>query len=756
MSNRPPALPAPKQPEGEARPQGFTPGGIARVVRKHWPLLLACFVLCGAAAFAIAKSMTRVYQASVLIEIDPSLAQPLGEKTDQTFATGMGLFVESQEYYETQYKILQSDHVLSAVVRDANLTSDLDFMGLTAPATSPITLDAATTVLRGRLTIEPVKASRLAYIRVDDTSPRRARQLADAVASAYIDQNLQTAVDSSGNAVVWLSGQLDHLQHELESDENKLYRFKEDNELPSISLNDTSNMLRLEMQELDTALTQTRTKRAELQARANELAKIDPTNLDSIPASELLTNSFLQSLRAEYEQAVKGRDTLLAAGKGANHPQVLEAIAQIEVVRASLVAQIRNVQGSVAKDLEIVKRQEAAEASLFETSRRKAVQLNMKEIEFHRLDRTREQNEKLYELLNKKKKEADLARMMRVNNIRVVDSAVEPVAPIRPRIAVFALGGLAIGLLLGLGLVWLREQLDSSLKTPDEIEATLGVTFLGLLPQREGSEPSPTNGSGKERKKKSRRDVDPNGLPELVVHEHPMSGFAEAARSIRTNLTFMSPDKPFRIVLVTSAAPAEGKTTTACCVAIALAQAGQRVCIVDCDLRRPRLHRIFDRVGDAGVTNVLVGDATISEVAKPTLVDNLWCVPAGALPPNPADVLHSARFSKFLKDLGERFDRVIVDSPPLVAVTDSAIVSTVVDGTIVVVRSFRTTRQVAQQGLRSLRDVDARIIGIVLNAVDLRRHEYNYYHYYYYKRSGYGPATPGADDEQERPASPPN
>jgi capsular exopolysaccharide synthesis family protein len=308
--------------------------------------------------------------------------------------------------------------------------------------------------------------------------------------------------------------------------------------------------------------------------------------------------------------------------------------------------------------------------------------------------------------------------------------------------------------MVGLALVWLREQLDSSLKTPDDIEGTLGVTFMGLLPMRDSLEGD--QAAKKKRRRPSRRDPDPAGLPELVVHEHPMSGFAEAARSIRTNLTFMSPDKPFRVVLVTSAAPSEGKTTTACCLAISLAQAGQRVCIVDCDLRRPRLHRIFDRAGDAGVTNVLVGDATISEVAKPTLVDNLWCVPAGALPPNPADVLHSARFSKFLKELGERFDRVIVDSPPLVAVTDSAIISTIVDGTMVVVRSFRTSRQVAEQGLRSLRDVDARVIGIVLNAVDLRKHEYSYYyHYYYYKKAGYGPNPQTADDE-DRPATPPN
>jgi capsular exopolysaccharide synthesis family protein len=249
--------------------------------------------------------------------------------------------------------------------------------------------------------------------------------------------------------------------------------------------------------------------------------------------------------------------------------------------------------------------------------------------------------------------------------------------------------------------------------------------------------------------------------PELIVHEQPLSGIAEAARSIRTNLLFMNPDKPYRKILVSSAAPSEGKTTVACSIAIALAQGGQRVCIVDCDLRRPRIHRIFDRSGDAGVTNVIVGNATVDEVVKPTLVANLWSVPAGPTPPNPADMLHSERFKKFLSDLGDRFDRVVIDSPPVVPVTDSAIISTLVDGTVFVVRAFSTTRHLGHQGLRALRDVDSPVIGAVLNAVNLNRREYNYYYQYYYQRDGYRSIpNPASDDDPPsdpgHSAAPPN
>jgi capsular exopolysaccharide synthesis family protein len=307
---------------------------------------------------------------------------------------------------------------------------------------------------------------------------------------------------------------------------------------------------------------------------------------------------------------------------------------------------------------------------------------------------------------------------------------------------------------MGFALAWLREQLDASIKTPNDIEHKLGVTFLGLLPELDEGD--------KRRRSRRRRRPEPVteaiGVPELIVHSRPSSGLAEAARTIRTNLMFMNPDRPCKTLLVSSAAPSEGKTTVACSIAIALAQGGQRVCIVDCDLRRPRLHRIFDRAGDEGVTSVLVGDAGIEDVAKPTMVTNLWSIPTGPLPPNPADVLQSERFREFIRELSNRFDRVVIDSPPLVAVTDSAIISRLVDGTVFVVRAFKTGKYLAAQGLRALRDVEAPIVGAVLNAVDLDHHEYSYYYYYYYKRDGYrstARTTKAALDEVPS-ASPPN
>jgi len=708
---------------------GFTK--ILKTVRKHWPIAIACITLTTGISVLVTKSTRKVYDSQSLIEISTQVSQPLGDKTRGVIDLGASDYWDGLAYAQTQYKIIVADKTLGGVVRNLGLASDPDFGGKPG---APASIETAAAILRKRVSVEPVKDSRLCVIRVEDFDPKRVKRIVDTLTTTYIQENLDAAIESSTDAVSWLNGQLDHVEKELEETENALHAFKEKNDLPSTSINDASNVLRMEMTGYSEALTRTRTDEAELSARVNELAKVE-ANPQEMPSSELLKDTFLTEARSNYETALKERNELLAGGKGENHPLVKAADSRVAAGLAALLSQVRNIKGAFEHDLAMIRQRASSENSLYETSRKQAVDLNMKEIEYHRLDRQRDQNEKLYQFLLERLKEADLARMMRQNNIRVIDPGGEPRIPIRPVLSLNVMGGLVAGLVIGVLLAWLREQLDATLKVPEDIEQKLGATFLGLLPEIGTDSPLKAMTS---RGKKG--PAAPTEAPELIVHKRPLSGFAEAARAVRTNLMFMSPDDPIRRILVTSAAPTEGKTMVACSLAIALAQGGLRVCMVDCDLRRPRLHRIFDRVGDAGITNVLLGEARLEEVAKPTVVENLWSIPAGPMPPNPADALHSERFRKIMQELGERFDRVVIDSPPLVAVTDATILSKICDGTIFVVRAFKTSKFLCRQALRSLRDVDAPLLGAVLNAVDLNKHEYtyNYYHYTYYKRQGYG------------------
>lgn len=728
-------------------------------VRKSWPMVVACAVFFVGASFVFAKSQPKVYDATSLIELNSTVTKPISnEKSQDLLAMGDNAW-DSQIYNETQYRIVLSQRVLAQVTRNLHLNADQDFTGV-RNGEHEVTVDDAADILRGRVRVEPVKNSHLFLLHVEDTDAKRAKRICQDITTTYIDQNLQNAVSSTSDAAVWLGTQLDHVKQELEVNENALYEFKQKNELPSTSINEVSNMQRLELQAFMEALSHTRTREQELLARQAELSKIPLDDPGQIAASELLTNTFLSKLRADYEDVKKQRATLLGEGKGEEHPLVRAASVRLSETKAALVAEVSNIKQSVDRDLAIIQRQEAGDAALYEEARRRAVELNMKEIEYHRLDRARDQNEKLYAMLLERTKEADLARMMRVNNIEAVDMPLEPQVPVRPRVALYVILGLLLGLFVGVLAAYVRDALDNSIKTPEDVEAELARTFLGLLPEvEEGQAPTYSRYSRRRHGRNGAKEKPPEHM-ELIVHERPASGVAEAARAVRTNLMFMNPDRRQRTLLVTSSAPSEGKTTVACSLAIAFAQGGQRVCVVDCDLRRPRLHRIFGRAGDAGLTNVLIGDATIAEVARPTQVENLWCIPAGPLPPNPADMLHSDRFRKLLADLGEQFDRVIIDSAPLVAVTDSAIVSTLVDGTLFVVRAFKTARTLARHGLRALTDVDSRVTGVVLNAVNLARHEYTYYHhYYYYKRDGYAPLATKSDESdagKETSASPPN
>jgi capsular exopolysaccharide synthesis family protein len=294
-------------------------------------------------------------------------------------------------------------------------------------------------------------------------------------------------------------------------------------------------------------------------------------------------------------------------------------------------------------------------------------------------------------------------------------------------------GGLLAGLVLGIAAAIGREQLDRTIKSPDDL-APLGLTYLGLLPRIDGGIHGDDRAPYARRRKGRRTPADLSDaavVPELMVNYAPHSATAEAARAIRTNILFMSPDVPYRRLLVTSAVPSEGKTTVACSIAIAMAQAGQRVALVDCDLRRPRLHRIFGKPNETGLTTVLLDPEVLDSAITSGEVPGLHLLTSGPIPPNPAELLHSEAFGRVLQELEKRFDRVIFDSPPLIPVTDAAVLSTRVDATVLVVKPFLTRKEVARHAVRSLRDVGGRILGTVLNDLDLSSRDSSYYYQYH-------------------------
>jgi capsular exopolysaccharide synthesis family protein len=755
------SLPPPAPPETAGGPFGeesrFSLFSIWNAIRKHWivVLLVSCFV--GSAVAFYTLGQTKIYEAEATLLFDPQPPRPLGTQVQAVVDVG-GEYWNNKEYYKTQLWIIQSQRVALQVVKELGLQKSRAFIeNLPANQTGTrreVLADDAAKILRGRLSVESLRDSRLAVIRYRDADPVRAQRVLATLVDTYARNNLDDAQDAMNSAADWLGSQTTTLKTQLEANEMALHDYKKDKNILSVSMDDQSNMLRGEMQQLSSALTTVETRIQEIAARRAEMLKINPSDPASVPSTTLLNAPLLQQLRGQFLSASSERAVLLASGKGESHPDVMASQAKMDSAGSALMTEVRGVQEAVEHEYAVATQEASGLRGLLAAAKQRALDLNLLEIEFNRLRRSKDNTEKLYGVVTERSKENDLTRMLRINNIRVADRPQVPKRPVSPNVPLNIGSGIAVGLVLGFVAALGREQLDRSVKTPEDVERVLGLPFLGLLPSVADGDAGHST-YGKRRSRRGAGKGGTGGTPELVVHQQPTSGVAEAARALRTNILFMSPDKQFRTLLVTSAAPAEGKTTVACCIAIAMAQAGRRVALLDCDMRRPRVHRIFGLTNEIGVTTALIDESSILDIIRPTSVPNLSVITTGPIPPNPAEILHSDTFGRLLGALSDQFDHVVVDSPPVAPVTDAAILSTRVDATILVVRAFKTSKELARRAVRSLRDVGNHRVGTVLNAVDFDRREYGYYQYYYYRREGYS-ADPGPNSSDDaNDAAPP-
>ncbi len=716
-------------PEVEAT---FSPAVLMRAVRKNWPIVLALFVASSLAAWLYTVNQRRLYQAVAVVQLDPQALAPLGHS--DVIESGVDSYWSNLEYFATQYQVITSRRVAELVVKKLALDKDTAFLtNRTAAEQSAIapksSVENTAEVLRGRLKVEPIEDSRLARVKYTDGDPARAQRILSAVVDAYVEQNLDTGLDATNKTVEWLGTQLTRLKADLESQEMELHDFKIKYNLLSVSYDDQSNMVRAQIQQLNSELTSLKTRKEAVEARLAALTSIDPKDPGEIPTSELIANGALVDLRTGYVKARTDVAKLSAAGKGENHPEMHAAAVQLDATRAALLQELRNIQNGARMDLVAVNRQVGGLSSMYEGARREALQLNLKELEYSRLHRSKDNTEKLFSMVLERSTESGLSKMAPFNNVRVLDRPLKPGGPIFPNPPANLALGMALGLLLGLGGAVGRDLLDRTVRTAEDTERELGLPVLGALPNVTGASGVSSTYYGRRRaRKKATADV-MNSPPELLVHTHPKSVVAEAARAIRTNLMFMATDNPYRCLLVTSAGPADGKTTVAAYIAIAIAQTGQRVCLVDCDLRKPRVHTLFKEHNDRGVTTALLEPNQLMSCMLQSEVPNLSVLRAGPTPPNPADLMHSEAFGRLLEDLRSKFDRVVIDSPPIGLVTDGVILATRVDATVLVVRALSTRRDAAKRAVRSLRDVGANCAGFVLNAV-VSQERYYYSGYY--------------------------
>jgi polysaccharide biosynthesis transport protein len=708
--------------------QGFEPLAALRVLRKYRWVSASVFVAIVSLAMIWTIGQPRIYEAAATVDIEQSTPQILGNTVQDVVTLAPGNYWFSKEYYETQYRIISSRAVAQRVVDKLGLASDLDFLGLAGirdEAERRKALQAADAVdtLQSRVHVAPVRDTFLAEVRIEDTDPKRAALLANAVAQAYVDENGGRWRDATLDAEDDLRAREHDLKSKVETSEVALYDYKRDNDILSMSLEDQQNTVSQKLRTLSDEITKTQTKRIQQAAQLKQLQSLQAQGRETKDFSEaafgpIVQSALVQTLKQNYFTQ-KNKVAELALRYQERHPKLIEAQGQLDETHAQLQREIDQIAAATEADYQATVDAEAQLGRLLEEVRKQAFEVNKKDISYRRLERDSQNDQKLYELVLKRLKETDLAVRLKTNNVHVQDTAIAPSAPTKPNLRANGLFALALGLLGGLGLAFLLDKLDNTLKTQEQIERALGLSFLGVLP-------SIAEASGtRQTAEASNRSRD------LYVFTHPKSSVAECCRSIRTNLLFMSPDQPLRRILVTSSGPREGKTTTAISLGVVMAQSGNRVLLVDSDMRRPRLHRAFGVANEVGLSTSIVGEAPLESCIKTTEVPSLSLLPCGPIPPNPAEMLHADRFKEILTSLAQRFDLVIFDSPPVAAVADAAVLSTLVDGTLLVVKAGKTTQEMARRAVATLASLNAPIAGAILNDLDLDSREYGgYYHYY--------------------------
>lgn len=720
------------------------------LLKRKFIILVILFITFGATA-VWTYSRPRIYRASTTVLIDQKAPQVLGNQVNEVVDMSTGTFWRNKEYMETQRKIITSTTIARKVAERLQLAGNQTFWG---PAsrnkkanTKPHTLEEAAKLLNGIVTATPFRDSNIIEISIDHQSPELAARLTNTVAQTYLDHNIEYKLSSTSGAVKWLSDQLDDLKKQLETAEMSLYEFKKDHNIISVSLEDKQSILARQIEKVTDALTDIRMKRMAIDAQRKQILIAKEKNSDKDPlqlaVGPVMESSVIQKLKEVYVD--ENRKYMALKEKYLErHPQVLEQKAKVDASRRDLVREVNNVLNSLESRFRELRDNEAQIAGALQAAKDEALDLNKREVAYQRLKREQENTAKLYSLVLTRMKESDLSGQLRVSNLRLLDPAVEPKLPISPRVRINLIVGLILGLILGFVVAFTVDALDNSIKSQEDVEEIPGLVFLGLMPRIPGSIIS----------SKGKRP-DPKPELDLIVHRNPKSPIAESCRAIRTNILFASTDKSMKSLVLTSPGPKEGKTTTAVSIAIAMAQSGGRVLIVDTDLRRPRLHKIFGVPGVEGITSILLGSAKIEEVIKSTEVPDLFILPCGPVPPNPAEICQGERFKTLLDELTKRFDKVILDSPPVMLVTDAVILSRIVDGTLVVARTSKTSRMSLRETVRHLNDVGGHLLGTVLNDMDLEKGGYGYYRYrrygyyrYGYKRYGYGYGHYGEKEEE--------
>nr|MBA3455383.1 polysaccharide biosynthesis tyrosine autokinase [Deltaproteobacteria bacterium] len=668
-------------------------------LRKYVWAIVAIIALAVTATVIYTNRQPKIYRATASVQIEPRIPDLLGQRQDILSRASVG----GMDYYAQQKEVLGSYSLAKKTVDQhrlyTRLLSELERKDLRPEQL----VEFATHRLRGMLSVAYPKENRIMYVVIHDRDPKVAADLANAHVATYIDYSKGLLATDTKRASGALSVEFDAAESKLRDAEAALFKYQQDNDLIAQSIEDKQGLMSSEITAYTTRFNEARAHRIELSSRLERMRKSATQDVLTSPIMMMNDNAASDALRAQY-YSERNKFIELEKVIGPKNAQYQMQKAKLDDLYAALDSEAKRLLAGLEEQVKAAAATENALRAEVTRSTSDSLALGPKMTGYNELLRTKKSLEDRYNILRSRLSTSEISDRMSTNfdssNVRPHDPALVPGVPVSPSMRRNVAGAGVLSLFIGFAFVFLLVFLDRSIKTTADAQQATGAPVLGIIPLLDERELP----RGDERAR------------DLYVHKQPTSRVAECCRSLRTNIMFSAADRQIKTIVVSSANPREGKTTSCIYLGTTMAQSGQRVLLIDSDMRRPRLHVSLGVPRQTGLSNLIVGDRDYDDVIKTTEIPNLFVLPCGPLPPNPAELLMTQRFGVVLEELAKRFDRIILDSPPVQVVTDAVVLSKLpqTDGVILVVNATKTPREDIKRSARQIKSVGGTIFGVIV------------------------------------------
>lgn len=666
--------------------------------RRKW-IFISFFLITVTTITIGTFKQQNVYRATATVIVDSKSPEVLsGRDVKNVVELGESDYGGYRDYMETQQEIIKSRRLAHAVIKKLKLLDQEEFKKAKDP------LDA---ILK-KLDVKSVRDTRMLEIQIEDKNPKQAALIANEFAKSYEDSNIALKMKMTNQAQEWLKQEVENQKSKVTESEFKLQRYKEENNI--VSTENQKNITSDSLERLNASYIDAQKRRLQTETTYRSLLdKEGGVFLENLP-SLLTDNKTLLQLKNDYLK----QESLLTEYKKVykhKHPKMVYLLDNITYLSSRIKNEVENDYKSALEEENKLK------IALSE-EKKKALELDRKIIKYSALQREINTNDRVLEIVLNRLKEMSISNQIQANNVRVQDFAEVPLRPVRPMKALNIALSILLGLVGGIALALFSEYMDTTLKDPAEIAALLQIPVLGSVPRVK------TDGKGIKKK----IDID------RIVEKDSHSLAAEAYRSIRTNLLFsINHSSSAKSIVITSSVPREGKTLSAVNLAIMIANSGERVLLVDADMRKPRVHTVFNDENETGLSDFLSGKKDLNSIIKYSGIDNLYIVTSGKSTHKPAELLSSGNMKLFLNETASQFSKIIFDTPPIALVTDAQILSSICTGVVLIAEGSKATKPLLNRSKELLEKVEAKILGIIVNNTSLAKDPYSYQRYYYGK-----------------------